>query len=143
MIVVATIRNAKHTDCPACQKLGRVPEIAIAPNYFLPLEYYQAIVRGKNIFLVAEIQKKVVGFVIAEKIQSGFLIQYLMVSKRYQRQGIGRTLLETVEREAKKRWVYFLLAYAELKSPGMNKLHKQLGYHSSHVTREWSKGLTK
>lgn len=137
-----TIRPAKLADCAVCQHLGRVPEIAIAANYFLPLAYYQRVVKGKHIFLVAEITQKIVGFVIAEKIEAGFLGQYVVVNKKYRGQGIGLALLKAMEAEAKKRGAYFLLGYAVAKSVGMQKALARLGFRRGQMTYEWSKGLT-
>ena len=136
-----SIRQARRSDCPACQRLGRVPEIAIAPKWYLPLAYYQAVVRGKHIFLVTFINNKIIGFIIAEKIVAGYLSQYVVVSKTYRHRGIGRALLEAMEKEAQRRGAYFLLAYAVTNNVYIQKLHRQLGWRSSHVTREWTKGL--
>ena len=135
------IRPAQQSDCVACQRLGRVPEIAIAPGWYLPLRYYQRLVGRKNIFLVAEVNRKVIGFVIAEKIEAGFLGQYLVVSNTYRRQGIGLKLLAAIEPIAKKRGAYFLLGYAVAKSKGMQAALKRLGYHRGQLTYEWGKGL--
>jgi len=136
------IRPAKLSDCAACQRLGRVPEIAIAPKWYLPLAYYQRIVRGKSIFLVAEVNKKIVGFVIAEKIEAGYLAQYIVVNKKYRQEGIGLGLARAMETEAKKRSAYFLLGYAVVKSLPMQKMLKKLGWHRGQATIEWSKGLS-
>ena len=135
------IRTATLKDCSACQRLGRVSEIAIAPNFFLPLQYYQRVVRGKHIFLVAEIKGKVVGFIIGERIVSGILGQYIVVAKPYRKLGIARAMMTELEKRARKLGAYFILSYAQTTSPGINKLFKEFGYGSSHLTREWSKGL--
>lgn len=136
-----SIRPAKLSDCRACQRLGRVTEIAIAPGWYLPLQYYQRVVRGKHIFLVAEIKKKVVGFVIAEKIEAGFLGQYVVVHKKYRGKGIGVALLRAMEAEAKKHGAYFLLGYAVAKSKNIQRALKRLGFRRGQMTYEWSKGL--
>lgn len=136
-----SVRPAKLPDCPAVQRLGCVPEIAIAPNYYLPLQYYRRVIRGKHIFLVAEVKEKIVGFCIGEKLVSGILGQYIVVAKPYRKHGIARALLEKMEQAAKKRGAYYMLGYAVTDSPGINKLLKEFGYQSSHLTREWSKGL--
>ncbi len=138
-----TIRLTKLSDCPACQRLGRVPEIAIAPGWYLPLEYYRRVVRSKHIFLVAEMKKKIIGFVIFEKIEAGFLGQYVVVHKKFRHHGIGLALLRAAETEAKKRGAYFLLGYAVAKSQGVQKALKHLGYRRGQLTYEWSKGLSR
>ena len=63
-----SIRRATLKDCSPCQHLGRVPEIAIGPGWYLPLEYYQKVVRGHHPFFVAEVDMKIVGFAIGERI---------------------------------------------------------------------------
>lgn len=85
--------------------------------------------------------KKLVGFVIAEKIIAGFLGQYIVVNKKYRKHGIGMALLQAMEKEAHRRGAYFLLGYAMAKSVGMQKVLKKLGYHRGQLTYEWSKGL--
>jgi GNAT superfamily N-acetyltransferase len=137
-----TIRPAKLADCPACEALGHVPEIAIAPDWFLPLEYYQQVVRGKHIFLVAEVNGQIVGFTIGEKIVAGILGQYIVVEKKYRRHGIGVALIKATENEARKRKAYFVLAYAVAKSAGIQRAFKILGYRRGQLTYEWMKGLT-
>ncbi len=141
MKITFSIRAARLSDCRAVERLGRVPEIAIAPGWYLPLEYYQRVVKGKHIFLIAVMNKQIIGFTIAEKIVAGYLSQYIVVSKKYRSQGIGRTLLEAMESEARRRKAYFLLAYAVTNNPYIQKLHRRLGWQSNHVTREWTKGL--
>ncbi len=138
-----TIRSANISDCAACQRLGRIPEIQIAPKFYLPLQYYQRVVRGGHIFFVAKINERIVGFIIGEKIVSGILAQYLVVTRSFRGRGIGHRLLTALEGEARKRKAFYLLGYAELNSPAINRLFKGFGYTSSHVTREWSKGLTR
>lgn len=137
------IRPAKLSDCSVCQRLGRVPEIAIAPGWYLPLSYYQLVARGQHIFLVAEVQKKIVGFVIGEKIVAGILGQYVVVHKKYRGHGLGQRLLQEMEQAAKKRRAYFVLGYAVARSPGVQRALKNLGYRRGPLTYEWSKGLTK
>lgn len=136
-----SIRPATLSDCAACQRLGRVPEIAIAPGWYLPLPYYRRVVRGKHVFLVAEIEKRIVGFVIFERIEAGFLGQYVVVDKKFRRHGIGLALLQAAEIEAKKRGAYFLLGYAVAESRGIQKAFKRLGYRRGQLTYEWMKGL--
>lgn len=136
------IRPARISDCVAIEKLGHVPEIAIAPNWYLPLAYYQRIVKNRHhIFLVAEIDHKIVGFTIAERIEAGFLGQYIVVDTKFRKLGIGHNLLSAVETEAKKRKAYFLLTYAVAKSPGIQAALKKSNYHRGQLTYEWSKGL--
>lgn len=135
------IRQATLADCPACQRLGRVPEIAIAPGWYLPLPYYRRVVRGKHVFLVAEIEKRIVGFVIFERIEAGFLGQYVVVDKTFRRRGLGSALLRAAEGEAKRRGAYFLLGYAVATSRGIQQTLKRLGYRRGQLTYEWMKGL--
>ena len=138
---IISIRPARFSDCVRCQRLGRVPEIAIAPQWYLPLAYYRKVVREKHIFQVAEINRQVVGFVIAEKIVFGYLAQYIVVDKKYRRTGIGRQLLASMEHESKRRRAWFLLGYAVKKSTSIGKLLDEFGYRRGQITQERSKGI--
>lgn len=136
-----SIRRARLADCPAVERLGRVPEISIAPGWYLPLEYYQRVIKEHHYFFVAEVKKVIVGFAIAEKIVAGVLGQYTVVQKSYRRHGIGIKLMRAIERQARTDGAYFMLGYAVAKSTGMQKALKHLGWRRSHLTYEWSKGL--
>lgn len=136
------VRPARLSDCRACQRLGRVLEIAIAPGWYLPLEYYQQIIRHRQIFQVAVIKNKIMGFVIGESIVAGVLIQYIVVAKSYRRQGISQKLLRVLENIARQRGAYFLLSYGVVKSPGIQRSFAKLGYRRGQLAQEWMKGLT-
>lgn len=137
-----TIRLAKLSDCTICQRLGRVPELRISNGWYLPLQYYQRVVQGKHHFLVAQINHKIVGFIIGERIVSGVLIQYIVVSKKYRQQGIGKALLQALEKSARHPGVYYIMGYGVVKSRSIQTIMKQLGYHRGQLAYEWSKGLT-
>ena len=139
---VVRIRAARLADCTTCQKLGRVPEISIAPGWYLPVQYYQSVVRGRHIFLVAETDHRLVGFLIAEKIVAGFLLQYIVVDKSWRKHGVATGLMTQLDIAARKKGAYFLMTYSVLKSQGMAPLLRKYKYRPGQITREWSKGLS-
>jgi len=124
------IRKAKIGDVKACHELSKIRELLPADKQPISLKYFQEIVVDKrNIFLVAEENKKIIGYSTADLLAGRLVIwQLLAVHPDYQNKGIGKQLAKRIESEVKKRGYKYILGYA----PQFNKktlaFHKSLGF---------------
>lgn len=123
------IRKARISDCKSVSVLANVPELAGPNGYVASPKWIEAYLNERQIVIVAEIDKKIVGFVAGESIVgNGALIQLIAVDRKCRNQGIGKSLLDAFEKECRKRKVIWVLAYGNAESKGILALLKSKGY---------------
>lgn len=106
------IRPAKIEDCKSCHELSKVPELRTPHKDEPPLYWFQNIVKEKQILLVAEENKKIIGFIMGERIVCDWTALHLLaVNPYYRSKGIGRKLIEAYEKECRKRKLHGILTY--------------------------------
>ena len=107
------IRSASIKDLDSIVELAKVPELKAPHGSYPSLKWLQAIIKEKQIMLVAEDNNELIGFVMGEKIGSSFSILHLIaVKKEYRKKGIGNMLVNSFEEECKKRKLRGVLTYA-------------------------------
>ncbi len=130
LIMGVRIRKAKLSDVKDCYNLSKIRELLPADKDPIPLSYFKDIVGDKrNIFLVAEENKKIIGYSTADLLAGRLVIwQLLAVHPKYQNKGIGKQLAREIHSECKRRGYKYILGYA----PQFNKktiaFHKSLGF---------------
>lgn len=110
-----TIRPAKIADCKECLEISKTLELSLPNGEPQHIEWLEAFVKENQIFLVAEEDKKIVGFAMGERVTGDLgLLHLIAVKKDSQDKGIGSKLLIEFENECKKRKliVSFLYGYA-------------------------------
>ena len=107
------IRKANVNDCVACSRMSKVKELANAEGWTPSTHYLKAFIKNNQIFLVAQEEKKVIGYAVGESITGkGVLLHYIVIKSEYRGKNIGSALLQDFEREAAKRGNKWALLYA-------------------------------
>jgi len=117
---IAEIFRIEYAKYPYNEKWGMKGALDKIKEYF------------KNCsFFIAEIDSKIVGFIIANTYDwyDGIrgLISEIVISKEYQRKGIGKKLMNSIEDYFKKKHVKEMLLYAHTNSKSIN-FYKKLNY---------------
>ncbi len=79
-------------------------------------------------FLVAEVDGRVVGYVIARKVSSKGHIIAIAVDPEYRCRGIGRALMLAVEEELKKKGVIELWLEVRVSNRRAMRFYRRVGY---------------
>jgi len=136
------IRKAKIKDCSACYELCRTPELLPLFRKFPARQWIESFVKEKQIFFVAEDSGKIVGFTMGEKTTGKEAIwQILLVKKEYRNLNIATKLLETVEKEYRKRGVKYVWVYSYAKNKEVNSILDKKGYKKGSLCYERLKKL--
>jgi len=96
------IRKAKLKDVNSGLELSKIPELLNPDKTPSHKWWIEAFIN--KIFFVAEQKGEIIGFVMGEKITGNLAIFHsLAVSENYRNFGIGTKLMQTAEKECKKR----------------------------------------
>jgi ribosomal protein S18 acetylase RimI-like enzyme len=121
------ITPATKMDLNECENLGRFKEFKEASGDYIDAKFL-ANYLSRDFFLVAKDGKKVIAYLVSEKLKAkGAVIWYFVVKKEFRNQGIGRAMLEKLEDNCRKRgieWIYF---YA-VENKHTLKFYKSMGY---------------
>ncbi|NOZ59146.1 MAG: ribosomal protein S18-alanine N-acetyltransferase [Euryarchaeota archaeon] len=86
-------------------------------------------------FLVAEVDRRVVGYVIARKVNSKGHIIAIAVDPGFRCRGIGRALMLAVEEELKKMGVIELWLEVRASNTRAMRFYRRLGYSEKEVLK--------
>lgn len=133
------IRKAKLSDCQQVYEFGKEKEL-VNPKGNPPRKWWiEAFIKEKQIFYVAEFNKKIVGFIFGERITGNCcLLHELYVAKEFRKHGIGRGLMKTTEAEIRKRKLKVILVYG---NKNVSKFLKNLHYDKGLLLNEYVKFL--
>jgi len=133
--IVKVIENSFHRQYPAAgefysAELFADPNYATATGpYYSPQVFLKSIIcelknkfRQPFKFLIAEINKEIVGFIILEKRTKHFWIHNIMVKKEYQKKGVGKKLFNVATQNKKPIYLW-----VNAKNPAL-KFWKKLGF---------------
>jgi ribosomal protein S18 acetylase RimI-like enzyme len=82
------------------------------------------------------LEEKVVGYLIAEKVKAGgAIIWYLAIEKKHRNQGLGRKLLSEFENRCRKNRIEWINLYA-LENKKTLGFYKSMGYSFGEKERE-------
>lgn len=137
------IRKAKSSDIPRVVKISTgVRHLENYPKQKLGRAEFEIFLSGTFAFMfVAEIEKKVVGYITAFRSDDYFFLPFAAVYKKYRRHGIARKLLEKVEEIAKKEKCKYILYTAYTSNKAIEKFSKKMGYKKSRTLIQYYKIL--
>ncbi|GEM_PF-2667990 len=137
-----TIRRARNSDLPEIFQLAEARELAPPNKPLAERIWIRDHLRAKQILLVAVNKKDIIGFSMGEKLVSQVVIHHLLiVHHRWRRQGVATKLLQSLEREAKRRRASCILGYGVVSSKGIHRLLKKHHYQAGSLVREYQKFL--
>ena len=123
------IRNAELRDAKACHEISKIKELLTASGDPISLTYFEDIINDRAIFLVAEIDKEIIGYTSADVISGKMLFWVLLAVKpEFQNKGVGKRLEEEIENECKKRNLKYILGYAPKFNEKTIAFHKKNGF---------------
>lgn len=128
------IRKATMKDFNKLYYLGdRIPELKVDKHepFMSKAEFKFAIKNPHGVFLLAEEDKKIVGFAYSNiKNMKEFKIAslvYLAVHPKYRHRGIGRLLYEERLKRLKKRGVIYIYSWIGARNKNMQKFARKWG----------------
>ncbi len=122
------IRSAIPDDIPQIMALSQKSDTAA---HWSAREYAALFARDtpKRVVLVAEqAQGRVAGFVVARCAAEEWEIENVVVEEEFRRQGIGRSLIEELLAEARRRGVAAILLEVRESNAAALGLYKKLGF---------------
>ncbi|MFH1209656.1 MAG: GNAT family N-acetyltransferase [archaeon] len=134
------IRAANQKDCKVVYDLCKTPELLDPSGEPPKLWWIQSFIKENQIFFVAEINKKVIGFILGERITGNCCIFWMSaVKKQFQGRGIGERLLLKAEEECKKRKLKVITIYGFSKSKKVLNLLQKHNYEKGQLYYEFIK----
>ena len=127
------IRIASPKDIHAVMSIGNTIKEFVASrktSFHSMKELKEYISRKKdNIFLVAELEKKVVGFLHGKIIWHGWcMIDTVAVMNGYRGRGVGSLIVERMQRNLKKKGVFFIQGLVGESYKRTRKFWKKKGF---------------
>lgn len=119
------IRKAEISDCKKICQLLKTPELIDSLANIDMKDYLNKIAGKNDLFLVAEIEKKVVGFVLGEELLGKCAYAHLMaVDNNFRGKGIGGELMETLKKKAKIKKIDYLFFFAPKENSKLVEFYK-------------------
>ena len=135
------IRSAKKSDLIACEKIGRIKEFKVSTGDYFKV-FYLKYYLSRNFFLVAEKNKKLIGFLVAEKIRAhGATIWYIAVDKKERNKGIGTKMINEFEKRIKKDGIEWAILYCPDYNLKSKNFYRKSGYNEQEKLVEFEKFL--
>jgi ribosomal protein S18 acetylase RimI-like enzyme len=136
------IRKATLRDCKDCFELSKIPELANPSGEPSHIWWMEAFVKEKQLFFVAEENKKVLGFTMGEIATGKIAFRHMtVVKKEYQNKGIGKRLAKKFEDECRKRKVKAIMLYGYAKNKKTIQFQISQGFEKGSLTYEFIKFL--
>lgn len=137
------IRPARQSDLTVIYRIAKAPELKAPNHQSEDRAWIRDHLKERQILLVSEHNRQVIGFVMGETATSHVAILHLISILPSRRQkGIGTLLLSAFEHEVLKRNTWCILSYVSVKSH-LNGLLITSGYSRGSRVREFQKFLRK
>lgn len=125
--VRAVVRTFQPEDYPGVRRVWEASDIHLSPADS-PEELERALERDPDLFLVAERDGETVGAVLGRFDGFRGWVYHLAVDARFRRQGIGRALMEEVERRLTDRGCPKVNLHVEAVNEAVSAFYQALGY---------------
>lgn len=127
------IRKATYKDIDVVVEISKnLRQLENYPNQKLGKTEFKKFVKSKYAFMyVAEVNKKVVGYITAFRSDDYLFLPFAAVERKYRRHGIASKLLERVEKIAKREKRKYILFTAYETNKPIHQFAKKLGYKAT------------
>ena len=136
------IRSAQVADQAALYAIGLATkelQVSATDVFMEPAEFLRAITNEQSVFLVAQWQQNLVGFIYAtlddkEMVVQGYAcLVYLAVMPAYRGQGIAQALYQACEQALKARGIHQIYSWANTESNGaIIQFFQKQGFAAGH-----------
>ncbi len=124
------IRKATLEDAKTLEKISKVTkEVTMVEGRTLGLKYFEIIIEY-GFVLVAEIDKKIVGFLLSEiyDLTKLSVLTYLVVEPEYRNYKIGTKLMDSYLKELKKRKIKLVSLFAPKSNKKSLNFYEKAGF---------------
>ena len=123
------IRQAILADCPKCRDLANIKELEWAEGFRMPVDYFEAYIKENRMFLIAEDEGNILGFVLGERITWDIgILNAIAVDHTIRGKGIGTELVKAFEKECATLGVKYVELHASKINPKTEEFYKKMGY---------------
>ena len=123
------IRPASHKDCETCAQLSRIEELATPDGDHLRVEFFSANVDEDEMFIVAEENEQVMGYVLGQPMKGGYAyLSLLAVDARMRGRGLGKTLVDAFLRRCIEKKLFFVTLFAPSFNERTLKFYRTIGF---------------
>lgn len=135
------IRKAVFKDLKQVVDISKgLRQLENYPNQKLGKTEFEKFLNRKYAFMfVAEIEKKVVGYITAFRSDDYFFLPFAAVDKKFRHRGIAKMLLEKVEQLAKKEKRKYILFTAYTSNKAISEFAKTMNYKKSRTLIQYYK----
>lgn len=137
------IRKAIKKDIKHVVELSKgLRQLENYPNQKLGKSEFEKFLGGNYAFVfVAEVQKKVAGYITGFRSDDYFFLPFAATDKKYRRCGVASLLIKKVEEMAKKEKIKYILYTAYTSNKAIEKFSKVMGYKKSKTLIQYFKIL--
>ncbi len=137
------IRKATEKDIKYIVELSRgLRQLENYPHQILGVSEFRNFLSGTFAFmLVAEVQKRVVGYITCFRANDYFFLPFAATDKKCRRRGVASLLLKKIEEIAKKENKKYILYTAYTSNKAIEKFSKTMGYNKSRTLIQYFKIL--
>jgi ribosomal protein S18 acetylase RimI-like enzyme len=137
------IRKAAKKDIPRIVEISKnLRQLENYPGQKMGRSEFEKFLYGDFAFmLVAEVDKRVAGYITAFRSDDYFFLPFSAVDKKYRRLGIASLLIKKVEDMARKEKQKYILYTAYTSNKAIEKFSKKMGYKKSRKLIQYYKVL--
>ncbi|MCK4730548.1 MAG: GNAT family N-acetyltransferase [Candidatus Aenigmarchaeota archaeon] len=124
------IRNATLEDAKTLEKIGKITkEVTMVDGRTLGLKYFKVVIEY-GFVLIAEIDNKIVGFLLSEiyDLTKLSVLTYLVVMPKYRNYKIGTKLMDSYLKELRKRKIKLVSLFAPKSNKKSINFYEKVGF---------------
>ncbi len=123
------IRPALFQDCETCALLSRIEEHAIPGGDHIPVDFFAANIDADEMFIVAEENGQVMGYVLGQPMKGGYAyLSLLAVDAGMRSRGLGKMLVDAFLRRCIEKKILFVSLFAPSFNERTLKFYRTIGF---------------
>jgi ribosomal protein S18 acetylase RimI-like enzyme len=123
------IRPALHQDCETCAGLSRIEEHEVPGGDHLPSDFFAANIDEDEMFIVAEDNGEVMGYILGQPMKGGYAyLSLLAIDAKMRGKGIGKMLVDAFLKRCIEKKLFFVSLFAPSFNEGTLEFYRTLGF---------------